>query len=161
MRSSFIFLEDKNVMIVKINYLKGTILYTLLRPMCHSHENAVRGCCREHSWFPAPAATYPSPWPHVWSHISTCQSKHCGAACTLLGAFGLMAIHQRGQIFSTNCAGIWLCLSNPPVLVAFPHRCQTCLQSLGSPSLPLLPCPFILHRDLLSYPTLVKALQST
>lgn len=41
MRSSFIFLEDKNVMIVKINYLKGTILYTLLRPMCHSHENAV------------------------------------------------------------------------------------------------------------------------
>lgn len=40
-RSSFIFLEDKNVMIVKINYVKGTSLYTLLRLTCHSHENEV------------------------------------------------------------------------------------------------------------------------
>lgn len=79
-RSSFIFLEDKNVTIVKINYVKGTSLYTLLR-LTHVSQSWKWSSQR------APAATSQSPWPHLcWSPISLCQ---------FLCIVGLLILYQE------------------------------------------------------------------
>lgn len=96
------------------------------------------------------------------SYFSLPISMHCGATYTLPGAFGLMTIHQRGQIFlqtaqeSDSTCRTDLSLSSS-LTGGRPAGSQWALSS----RLPLLPCPFILHRDLLSYPILVNSLQST
>ena len=85
-------------MIVKIDYLKGTILYTLLRPTCHSHENAVLGEPHCHLSEPTTTAV-------LKSHFYLPISMRCGTTYTLPGAFGLMTIHQHGQVFLQTVQG--------------------------------------------------------
>ena len=105
-----------------------------------------RACCRKHSRFPAPVATSQSPQPRGSKAIIP------SANFDVLWGLWLAEYPSTSSNSSANCPGICLRLLNWPVLAVFPHRCQTCLQSMGSPCLPLLPCSFSLHRDLLSYP---------
>lgn len=134
-RSRFVFLEDKNVIIVKINYPKRHS--SVFSPQNHMSQlwigTSQVACCRENG-LPAPAATHQNPQHLCWCHIPTCK---------FLCIVGLFLLFLEPLVWWLSINLVDGCLCHPPLLLVFSHRCQTFWQSMGSPCLCLLPCPLL------------------